>query len=1001
MRKFFSLGVLLCLITGYTFAQTRTVTGRVTDEKGSPLVGATVTVKNRKGAVLTDRDGSFSILAEPNSAEIGISFVGYEYAAIPLENKTFYSIQLKALSQDLEEVVVTGYSVERKRDITGAVASVKAKEIENLPVQTFDRAIQGRMAGVQVQSNNGTPGGAVTIRIRGTGSINAGNSPLFIVDGIQMTGGDLSRSLPTSNSLAGLNPNDIESIDVLKDASAAIYGAQAANGVVIITTKKGKAGKTKFGINYQTGFTERINKVDMLQSPEFLQMVYEARVNNVLNAGGDPATAALTNANFLGLYGLTPDKFQEAATYDWQDAVNRRGYNHNAEFTANGGNEQTTFYLSASYNKFDGQIIASDFERGQFRINIDHKANSRLRFDTRINLSTYTQNAVQTANSAGGVVFSAIFVPPVQPIYNPDGSYAEPIIGGRTSNVIKVADYDVFKGTSNQLFGNFGATYTILPNLSFRSVFNLDYTDILEDRYIDPRTIAGSAFQGQANALNTRQINWSTDQLLNYSQKFGEDHNFSGLLGYTYRNVVATTITAQGRGFPNELFQTLQSAATPFAVNANATAYKLAGVFTKLNYSFRDRYIANATLRYDGSSRFGKNNKYGWFPSVAFAWKASEENFIKDNIGVLSDLKLRTSYGVTGNGNIDNFASRTLYIGTGAYNGVGGINPSGLGDDGLTWEENQTINLGLDFGLWRNRVAGTVEVFRRNTNKLLLARQIPSTSGFSSITQNIGKLKNEGIELEIRTINIDGKFKWSTDFNWTWIKSKVLDLGGPDRLGTTYFVGHPLQVVFQPDYAGVNPATGRAFWYDANGDPTYQPLTTGDADARRIIGTSLPTSYGGFTNTFSYKGFELIVFFQSQFGNLIVNNNAFFLETQGTFESNHTQRAYDRRWQKPGDLTDMPIPFAGTAPRHRGLNQFSGRNYEDASYIRLKQVSLSYSIPSSTFTRAGIGNPRVYLQATNLFTITGYTGYDPELVGSDLGAFPQGRTVTAGVSFTF
>ncbi|MET0242656.1 MAG: SusC/RagA family TonB-linked outer membrane protein, partial [Flavitalea sp.] len=870
MRKMLSLCMALLFFVGYAVAQSRVITGKITDDKGAPLQGATVSVKGKRASAFTNKDGNFSILGDANSESITITYTGYEEQTIRLDTRSYYETKLVASASDLDEVVVTGYSVQKKREITGATSSVRAKEIEHMPVQSFDKAIQGRMAGVQVQNNNGTPGGGVTIRIRGTGSINADNSPLYIVDGVQMTGGTLTRSIPTSNTLAGLNPNDIESIDVLKDASAAIYGAQAANGVVIITTKKGKSGKTKFGLNYQAGYTERIRKVPMTESPEFLQLVYEARANNVLNAGGDPATAALTNSSFQGLYNLTPDKFGEAVTYDWQDAVVRRGYNHNAELTASGGNEQTTFYMSASYNKFDGQIIASDFERGQFRINIDHKANSRLKFDARINLSTTTQNAVQSSNSSGGVVFSGIFVPPVQPFYNADGDYAEPVIGGRTSNVLKVAAYDINKGTSNQLIGSLGGTYTIIPNLTFRSVYNLDYTDILESRYVDPRTIAGSAFAGQANALNTRQVNWSTDQVVNYSKQFNDDHNFSGLVGFTYRNVVSTTFDAQGRGFPNELFTTLQSAATPFAVNSSETSFRLAGYFTKLNYTFRDRYILNGTLRYDGSSRFGKNEKFGWFPSLAFAWKVNQENFLK-NIDVINDLKFRVSYGVTGNGGIDNFASRTLFTGTGSYNGIGGVTPSGLGDDNLKWEENKTFNVGLDFAILKNRISGAVDVFRRNTTNLLLSRQLPTTSGFASIMQNIGKLKNEGVELQISTINIDGKFRWSTDFNFTWLRSEVLDLGGPDRLGTNYFVGQPMQVIFQADYAGVNPATGRAFWYDANGNPTYQPLTSGDQDARKIIGTALPKSYGGFTNTFSYKNLELMVFFQGQFGNMIIN----------------------------------------------------------------------------------------------------------------------------------
>ena len=664
MRKSLQVLFFLLVVHLQLWAQNRVITGKVTDEKGTDLPNVSVTIKGTSQGTSTNAKGEYRLTVPASGKVLVLSAVNMETQEVPISTSTRITIKLVSTSTQLSDVVVTGYGIEKKRDVIGAVSKVTAKEIENMPVQSFDKAIQGRMSGVQVASSNGYPGGAVTIRVRGTGSINAGNSPLYIIDGVQVDGGDLSRSLTSSNSLAGLNPNDIESVDVLKDASAAaVYGAQAANGVVIITTKKGRPGKTKFNLNYFTGYTRNMKKVDVLNTPDFLQLVYEGRVNRLVTQGINPLTSPQTTSEFLATFGYSIDKAGESKTYDWQDAVFRTGTSNNVELSASGGNANTTFFMSGSFNHTKGQVIATDFTRGTFRTNITHHANDKVTIDLKLNLATYTQDAVQSSNQSGSPVFSAVFTPPFEPIFNADGSYHEPLFGGRTANVIKVAAYDVNKGTTNQMTGSFGATYEFIKGLSFRSAWNMDYTDILENRYIDPRTITGAAYAGQANALNTRNINWSTDQVLTYNKQMSQ-HSFSGLLGFSYRNVVTTTITAQGRGFPNELFQTLQSAATPFAVNANFTTWRLGGYFTKLNYTLKDKYLVGATLRYDGSSRFGADKRYGFFPSGSLGWRVSKENFMQ-NISVISDLKFRASYGVTGNSSIDNFAARSLYIGTG------------------------------------------------------------------------------------------------------------------------------------------------------------------------------------------------------------------------------------------------------------------------------------------------------------------------------------------------
>jgi TonB-linked SusC/RagA family outer membrane protein len=998
MKKLLQSLFILLFIACAAMAQNRTITGKVTSkEDGLPLPVITVRVSGTNIGVQTNENGSYTIIVPASATALEFVSIGYMREVIPIAGKSTINAALRQDDKVLNEVVVTSFGVQRKRDVAGATTQLKGSTIENIPMQSFDRAMQGRMSGVQVTGSNGYPGGAVSIRIRGTGSINAGNNPLYIIDGVQVEGGDFSRSLTSSNSLAGLNSNDIESIDVLKDAAAAaIYGAQAANGVVIITTKKGKSGKTQFSLNYQTGINSMIREIPLTDGPQFLAAIYEARYNAAINAGRTPSLDPNLNANFVNQYGYANGNFAAAPTYSWIDAATRTGTSNIVELSANGGSENTTFFISGSYNKTQGQLIQTDFTRGTFRANLNHKASSKLSFDAKINLATYSQNAVASSNESGSMLLSALTIPSIQPIYNPDGSFADPVIGTRSSNVIKVANYDINKGTTNQLLGSASATYQIINGLSFKSSYYLDYTDILEDRYIDPRTISGSAFAGQANALNTRNINWSTDQVINYNKSFGSDHVLSALLGFSYRNVVRTTITAQGRGFPNELFTSLQNAATPFGVSSNWTTWRLAGYYTSANYSYKGRYIASATLRYDGSSRFGADKKFGLFPAASLAWRLSEENFLK-KVKFLNELKLRASYGVTGNSDIDNFASLSLFGGTGAYNNVGGINPSQLGNPLLTWEESHSQNIGLDYALFNSRITGSVDLFRRDSKNLLLEKPLPTTSGFSTINQNVGAVRNQGIEFEISTLNINKEFKWRTDFNYTFISNKVTKLlDGQDRIGTTVFLGKSLSPVYIVEFAGVNAATGRGFFYDVNNELTYIPSESGATDARRIIGYGLAKNFGGLTNTFSYKGIELAVFLQSQFGNILVNNNAFFAERGGAAETNYTIRSYDRRWTSVGQITDQPR-FISAEPNHRGLTSFSSRNYENASYVRLKQVSLGYQFDKKLLSKIKVNSLKVFAQAINLATITGYTGYDPELNGADLGVFPQGKMVTMGI----
>jgi TonB-dependent starch-binding outer membrane protein SusC len=991
MRKVLLLGfALLFALCNVALAQSRAISGKVlAAENGQPLPGVNVVVKGTTTGTFTAADGSYKINVPSDNAVLVISFLGFATQEVGIAGRSKIDVLLKEDSKILSEAVVIGYGIQEKKDISGSVAQVKGKEIENLPMQSFDRAIQGRLAGVQVTSSNGIPGGAVQIRIRGTGSINASNDPLYIIDGVQVNSGDKSRSLTSSNALAGLNPNDIESIDVLKDAaSASIYGAQAANGVVIITTKRGKAGKTKFNFGAYAGTTEVIRKLNLLTGPEFVQLGLEAYEHRYGKASATYQSALATWGN--------PEN---TATYDWQDAVFRKGFVHNYDLSASGGNDNTKFYVATSFNKQEGQVINSDFERGTMRINLEHKVSDKLSFSNNLNMSTFTQHGVSSGGAFSNPYRSAILMAPNNPIYNENGSYFSNFFGAYNNNVVMTANYDVNDGTTNQVVGSVSANYDIIPGLRFKSSFNLDYSDINENRFYDPRTNDGGSVQGRASALNTRNINWQTDQTLNFNKIVNGRHSIGALAGVSYRNDVRTTITAEGTGVPSYQFKTLQSTAVPTSVSSNFTQFKLAGMFGRINYTFDDKYIFSATTRYDGSSRFGDNNKFGVFPAGSVAWRVSNEQFMK-SLSFIEDLKLRASYGITGNQGISNFASKALFGNAGEYAGLSGAAPSQLGSPNLTWEENRSANFGIDYTILGGRIRGSADYFISNRERLLLSKPLPATSGFTSFQQNVGTVQNKGLELELNTVNVDaGGFKWETNFNITFIKNEVKKLlEGQNQIGTSIKIGEPINSIFTYRYAGVNPADGRAMWLDTLGNITYN-LAARD---RVYIGSSNPKYFGGLSNTVSFKGFELTAFLQFNVGNLVYFSDGTFLMRSGsTFDRNQSAEMMNR-WQKPGDMTSVPKPFfGGTVTGNSSQYALSDRFYQDGSYIRLKQLTLAYNLPKVYVQAIKLTNARIYAQGVNMWTYTKYTGFDPEVTDSDFGIYPQGKNYTLGVQLSF
>ncbi len=974
-------------------AQNKTITGRVVGaDDGLPLPGVSVRVKGGAAGTSTNVDGNFSLSVPSDSKVLTFTYIGYLTQSITIGSAGSVNVRLVSDSQQMAEVVVTGYGVAQKRDLGSASVRVTGKQIENLPIQSFDRALQGRAAGVQVTSQSGQPGGAINVRVRGVGSINAGNDPLYIVDGIQLKTGSTSGQAST-NTLASINPNDIENIEVLKDAaSASIYGAAAANGVVLITTKKGKIGATVTNFSAQQGVMQNIARYDVSNAQQYAQLMVPAAVN---------AGVALSSAEaFFG----NPANASAPST-NWFDAIVRDGKSRIYDLSFSGGDAKTSFFVSGSYTDQDAQAIQAFFKRGTVRANLGHKVNDKLSINSNISM---TASRVFGSISDGAFVNSPFYYPftlrPDVPIYQPDGTYTQgaALKAGFAYNIVQGAYDEVRVGNALQSVSNFSATYKVTPSLSITGFAGIDFVDTRDDNQ-RPATIPAFAGNGgTSSVVNTRNLDFNSNVTANWNKSFGS-HNWGALLGGELKEQNVESASATGSGFPNPFFRSLQNG-TPLTIAGFFTGYKKAGLFSKLNYDYKEKYYLSGTLRYDGSSRFGLEKQYGLFGGVTGTWRISGEDFLADN-KTISDLKLRASYGVVGNDQISDFASRALFGAGGAYLGANGIRPSQLGNANLSWETAATTNVGLDYGLFSNRITGSIDVYRRVNSDLLLSRPLVSDSGFGSISENIGKVQNEGIEFGLNTINLDTKsgFKWSSDFNISFQRNKVLELiGGQDRIGTSYFVGKPIDIIYTYGWAGVNPADGRPMWYDVNGHYTYNLVAATD---QKIQGTRYPKFFGGFNNTVSYKNLSLDFLFQYQYGNKSFVSIFQTIWNSGYSDDNQIASQLTEQWLAPGQITAVPRALRQTPHLNNsgGLSNAittgSTRYLYDSSYIRLKNITLSYNLPASIASKVKLRNIRVFATGINVLTFTKYPGLDPEVpIGlNEIGNNPQARTYTGGL----
>ncbi|MBO0930652.1 SusC/RagA family TonB-linked outer membrane protein [Fibrella aquatilis] len=982
------------LLATPALAQERRVTGRVTqadDNNGIP--GATIQVKGTTRGTQSDASGNYSISVPAQSNILVISFIGYASQEIIIGNQSVINVSLAGDTRSLNEVVVTGYGTQQRRDVTGSMATVKSADIANLPVQTFEQALQGRAPGVQVTQSSGKLGAGLQIRVRGAASISAGNEPLYVIDGIPITSQDIGTTTTEPYSpLADIDPNDIESIDILKDASASsIYGSRASNGVVLITTKRGKAGRTNVNIGYYTGISDPTRLRKFLNRDQYIELFSEAAKNE-----------GLVPAEEFDGNGIDINSKDDVL---WSEQAFRRGNINQLNFNVNGGTDKTQFYLSGSANKQLGIIKANEFQRNNLLLNLNHTASDRLSFGAKFAIARTINNKTPDDNDfANPVQLNAL--PPLQPVIDPTTGE----LNNRTlyyNALIEITDA-TNRATSYRSFGNLNGTLRLAKGLNFRSEFGYDLLNQQEEIYRTRRTESGSpsgfGYQNQIRALN-----WTTNNTLGYINTFGE-HAIDALAGITYQEANTQDVNATGRGFPNDQFTKLASAARIVGGSSSETGYSILSYIARVNYRFRERYLLSLSGRIDGSSRFGASNRYGVFPAVSVGWLINEEGFLKGN-QTLSLLKLRASYGLTGNSEIGNFSSRGLYSAI-FYADQAGIRPTQLANPNLGWETSAQVDIGLEFGILRNRINGQIDVYSKDTRDLLLNRPLPGVNGFTTIAQNVGSLRNRGIEFSFTSQNTIKAFRWSTNFNISLNRNTVTKLNGqPIEPGSRFLgrvaVGEPLGYFYGKKFLGADPQNGDAIYEGPDGKPTNDYA----AAALTKVGDPNPKFIAGVTNSFSYKGIDLSFLFQGVFGNDLYNVAGFYQSVSADYFDNQTVDQLNR-WQKPGDITMVP------QVRLYGANgsQPSSRWVQDGTFVRLKTASLGYTIPSTLLKKVYLQTARVYVTGLNLLTFTKYTGYDPEVntqyastsnqsanvtLGHDFYTPPQQRTITFGINIGF
>lgn len=1010
-QNLFLAFILAFLVTGSAFAQNQVIRGVVVDsETQEPIPNVTVLLQGTAKGAATNIDGEYELTLTQSEFDGGVlvfSSVGYVSQEVSINGRNNIDVTLDVDVALLDDVVVVGYGSQIKEKVTGNISTVSASDFEAVPVNSFEQAVQGRASGVFIQTNNGKLGQGIQVRVRGSSSINGSNQPLYVVDGIPVTTDNFSRNAAETNPLADINPNDIESIDILKDASAAaIYGSRGSNGVVLITTKSGREGNTQIDVNYAVSTSEPTGKKEWLNADEYLELFDEAFARSSANTTGD-LSGTVFGFTREGLYDTFIPGWDQGYDTDWQELAFQDNTSQKFDISASGGDDKTRFFVSGQVDDQEGIIIDNAFQRISGRLNLDHSASEKIDIGLNLSLARTINDRLSTDN-AFSTPIQLVALPPVQRAYNDDG---EPSRNTVYDNGLLFRDGATFETTVFRSLARAYAAYNILPELSVRAEFGVDVLDQNEERWFgsDVSQFTGFA-NGTADNRFVRSVNWTSQAFAQYQPVIGENHELDITAGVSAQEQTTDATSVTGTDFPNDLFRQVASTANITFGTATTTKYSLVGYFARANYVFDNKYLLTLSGRVDGSSRFGEDSQYGFFPAASAGWILSNESFMED-IEQLSYLKLKTSYGLTGNTPTANFGSRFLF-GAGSYSGNSALVPTQVPNPDLKWESTRQFNIGLEFGLFSDRITAEVDYYTKQTEDLLLNVNIPGTTGFLTQLQNVGSLENKGFEFLLTTINTTGDLNWTTMFNFGMNDNEITDLDGQVIEGS--FVsfareGEPIGVFFTREYAGVNPDNGDAlYWVNSPDGIDHSTGTTNDPNAanRVAVGNPNPDFQGGITNTFNYKGFDLSVFFQFVYGNDIYNGGGTFQSANADFFDNQTRDQLDR-WQQPGDITDVPearlLDGNGTSE--------SSRYLDDGSYLRLKTLTFGYNLPASVLSDIGLRKARIYFTGLNLLTFTDYDGWDPEVntdfsasnitLGTDFYAAPQAKTYTVGINIGF
>ena len=1000
----FSNGHIIINKQARTVSSTKNISGVVKDETGEPVIGANVVVKGTTNGTVTDMNGRYS-LEVPEGGVLQISYIGYNTQEVKVGSGDVVNVSLREDSEALDEVVVIGYGTVKKSDLTGAVGSVQMKDVSQVGITSADRALQGQIAGVQVNARTGQPGESMMIRVRGSNSLAGGNEPLYVIDG-----------MPVEKMNSDINPEDILSMEVLKDASStAIYGSRGANGVVMITTKRGRTGDTVLEYNGYVGVSSLRKKLDLLGKDDYIAMVNEVSQNDGNGIAITPEQAAMLPNN------------------DWQDLAYQTALTHSHQVSVSGGTDKTKLYSSLNYMNQEGIIKGSDYNRFALRINGDQKLARNLSLNASIAYSYGTQNTANSnADGWGAIAYTAMVMAPIQEIRDADGKYTNfsgTPWGG--TNPVGMAELYKNKTVNSRLLANMSLIYEIIDGLTFRVNAGAEVNAGSSDRYIPIGLSAGGKLDGDASKSKSNYYTIINENILTYDKRFNKNHALNLMGGVTFQTYQYNDLGGSGTGFLRDVYETnnLGVASTPGTPSSGYSDYRMASFLGRANYNLMERYLLTVTARYDGSSKFSKNHKFAFFPSAALAWRLSEENFMQD-IDWLSNLKLRASIGHTGNQSISPYQTFARLGTSGPIFGDGkdiGFGLSSMANDDLKWETTTQTDIGVDFGFFSNRLNIGFDYYWKQTRDLLYNATLPPSSGYSSMLRNLGRIDNKGFEISINTINMKGKVNWTTNLNITSNRSIVKDLGSdvygnkiqridapigggnwfPLFVGKAPFqlYGYEIEGIYQTDEeARLNgEATKKAGDYRYKDTDGKAGITTGD---KTIIANTQPKFTFGLTNIINWNNFELSFLLIGSVGGDIVNEfNKSITNIGGTW--NIRKDVWENHWTPENPNAKYARASVATKD-YLAFGDPSSVWVENGSYLRFKDIKLAYTLPSQWFAGSRKPNISVYLSGQNLITITSYSHYDPEaswtssaVNGWDRGVYPSAKSFTLGLQVKF